>query len=774
MHKHRPNNNNQTVGFKMKYSLSAPCEVHARGVMAKALCSTFLTLVLAPAATAQTAQVPCDPATEFCVADETVDLVLQTVEVTAAAPAPAPQPTAPRPAAQTTVAAPVVTEAPAAPSVPSDSRFALRPTRVQDRTEVGRQTVDTPTAGTVIDQAELQRISSTSAETDLLLRVPGISMIRNIRIPIGGKAYTNNLVDGFTVRSQTQGAFGFLDEVNLWDAEAVEITRGPASVLYPSKAVGGTINIISREPSEEFEGQISTEVGSYGLTRAALNLAGPVGTSEVLSYSFSANALDSEGWRDRSAIERRALSAKLQWQVTPSTTLTFKAEQLSYYQEHAGRLTESQFEDDWTQAQYSNLYEDYDTTSFSSTLEHDFGAGRKLELSYGYSNIQGTDACPSGCSSTIASMRQQEFEDENHNLRLLYTQDFAAMDGRLSLGVDAFKGLSDSVTYRRSINGFSTYRNDADNDSLIDETSIAPFAQYEFSPAEDFRVSLGARWENYEIDVDDRSTYDLDGSKSYSDLVKKAGVTWEYEPNQILWASVSEGFYVPSTSATVTTANATDLPAEESLTWSAGIRGEMAGGRLGYDVGIFHTEIRGMAVSLACGGDAVICPGDPTGTYSAAAGEVRYQGLEAELRWRASDKVRLDASYTYAHNTYVDFVSTSGDFTGNTASASPDHHVNLRVSYMPTEQWSFEAEADWISSYYTNESNTDSYERPVLFNLRAQHSLNDRVSLSLAVENVLNEKYSKRVSSTEAAVPVRSYNEGYSGRTIRFGVNIAL
>lgn len=784
----------------MASTIDAAVVARLRSAMACALCTTSITLFAVPL-WAQETMPPCDPAMQDCAGATgaaigtaaEADLVLPTVEVAAqapaapkpvakaaprraapvrraAAPSPAtPSPATPSPVAPSPAAPEVVVEAPP-PSINPESRFAARPARVQDRTEIGHLSIDTPVAGTSLGAEDLELVRSTSAETDLLLRVPGVSMIRNFRIPTGGKGYTNNLIDGFSVRSQALGSVGFLDEVNLWDAERVELTRGPASVLYSSKAVGGTVNVIPRTPPDRQEGQVILEGGKNDLVRGGLNLAGPLGDSGTLGYTFSVNRLDYEGWRDRSAIERSGLSGKLVWQATPGTEVTLRAERLWLYQEHAGRLTQAQFDADWRQAQYQNLYEDSRSDMLSLGLKHRLSESSRLELSYGYSHKTGIDACPAGCSSRIATMRMVEADNTTHNLRVLYTHDLAPMDTRLSFGVDAFKSRKNDDTWSRAVNGFTPIA--LVSAYTIDETSVAPFAQAEFSPVEELRFTLGARWENYDLKVDDRSPgTNLDGSKSYSDLVTKAGLSWDFAPDQLLWASVAQGYFVPSTASTVTSANARDLPPESSLTYSIGLRGELREGALGYDVGLYHSTIRDQAISLQCAGDAVLCPGDPTGSYSVAAGKVRYRGMETQLYWRLSPQWRFDLSHTYARNSYVSFVTDTADFSGNTASASPDHHFNLRATWTPDEAWRFEAEGDWLSSYFTNDSNTDRYQRPWLVNLRANYALNDRVGLYAVVENALDVTYSKRVSATDEPVPARGYNEGYAERTFRLGLS---
>ena len=111
-------------------------------------------------------------------------------------------------------------------------------------------------------------------QRELLPRIPGVSMVRNMRIPIGGKAYTNDLMDGYAMKSATLGNTGFLDEVNTADIETIEVTRGPGSVLYSAKAIGGTINVITRDPPLAPEAGVWGDVGSYGLQRLGARAAG--------------------------------------------------------------------------------------------------------------------------------------------------------------------------------------------------------------------------------------------------------------------------------------------------------------------------------------------------------------------------------------------------------------------------------------------------------------------------------------------------------------------
>ena len=61
---------------------------------------------------------------------------------------------------------------------------------VQQRTELGRLTEYTPLSGAVVSREELEHLQLGNNLLELGKRIPGIAMIRNLRIPDGGKLYT--------------------------------------------------------------------------------------------------------------------------------------------------------------------------------------------------------------------------------------------------------------------------------------------------------------------------------------------------------------------------------------------------------------------------------------------------------------------------------------------------------------------------------------------------------------------------------------------------------
>jgi iron complex outermembrane receptor protein len=96
------------------------------------------------------------------------------------------------------------------------------------------------------------------------------------------------LLDGFRFQdpSENKGAVRtFLSNLLTGDAEQIEVLRGASSTLYGTGAIGGLINVISRQPHEPLAAFVSLEGGSAGLIQGSAGVSGRT-PSQRLTYSL--------------------------------------------------------------------------------------------------------------------------------------------------------------------------------------------------------------------------------------------------------------------------------------------------------------------------------------------------------------------------------------------------------------------------------------------------------------------------------------------------------
>lgn len=127
---------------------------------------------------------------------------------------------------------------------------------------------------------------------DLSINTPGMAITASERITIRGVGIDSlalgidpavaTYMDGY----YTRGVGPYVVN-NFWDVERIEVLRGPQGTLYGRNTAGGAVNIISKKPVQEFEGEVNLEIGneSYGVIQGMLNI--PLGDKFAWRMSAS-------------------------------------------------------------------------------------------------------------------------------------------------------------------------------------------------------------------------------------------------------------------------------------------------------------------------------------------------------------------------------------------------------------------------------------------------------------------------------------------------------
>jgi iron complex outermembrane receptor protein len=80
------------------------------------------------------------------------------------------------------------------------------------------------------------------------------------------------------------------------DVDRVEILRGPQGTLYGRNATGGTLNIVSRMPTREFEGYAMAGFGENDRIELKGAVGGPL--SDVISFRLAARSVKDDGYTE--------------------------------------------------------------------------------------------------------------------------------------------------------------------------------------------------------------------------------------------------------------------------------------------------------------------------------------------------------------------------------------------------------------------------------------------------------------------------------------------
>lgn len=163
---------------------------------------------------------------------------------------------------------------------------------------------DVPVTVSAVDEDFLKK-SGISGIEDLQNNIPALGVVANIHafsaaIRLRGIGSQGNepsiepsvgfFVDGVY---QARSGIGLSD---LADIERIEVLYGPQSTLYGKNTNAGLINVITKMPSEAFEGNIELSAGNYGLVDGRFALSGPI--TDKVAYRINGRSNVRDGFMD--------------------------------------------------------------------------------------------------------------------------------------------------------------------------------------------------------------------------------------------------------------------------------------------------------------------------------------------------------------------------------------------------------------------------------------------------------------------------------------------
>lgn len=100
--------------------------------------------------------------------------------------------------------------------------------------------------------------------------IRGVTQVNNADSPVA------IIIDGVPQNNQKQF------KQSLFDIEQIEVLKGPQGSLYGRNAIGGAINIVTKQPTNEFEGFVGGGISNGIGYRGEASLSGPIIEDKVL------------------------------------------------------------------------------------------------------------------------------------------------------------------------------------------------------------------------------------------------------------------------------------------------------------------------------------------------------------------------------------------------------------------------------------------------------------------------------------------------------------
>lgn len=567
----------------------------------------------------------------------------------------------------------------------------------------------------VVDSEEIER-RQTQSVADILRTLPGVSIIRNGGVGATTSVFirgaesdqTAALIDGVKLNDPSSPGGGFnFGHLLTGNIERIEVLRGPSSVLWGSQAIGGVINMITRQPTEELAVNLRGEYGYRDTGQLVGNIsgkAGPLSASAGAGY-FRTDGIsafsEARGGTELDGYENYGANGNFNLALSDAISIDARG----WYSE--GRVNIDGFPA--PAFAFADVNEESRTreivgyTGINAAL---FDGRFRNRLGYAYTDTRRRSIALDGPAT-------ETFVGHGRNERIEYQGIFDIAEGwQLTGGLER-----ETSRFASSSFGAAPSLGRARIDSL--------YGQIVATPAKGLTLTGGVRH-------DDHNRFG--GATTFG----ASGVFAPGEGNTTFRASYAEGYKAPSLFQLQSDFGNQQLQPERSKGWDAGITQSLVEGRLQASATYFRRNSSDLIIFVSCVAPLTgICANRPSGTYDNVA-RARAEGVEIGLTMQPVDALRLQANYTYTDATNR---SPGNANFGRQLVRRPQHSMTALIDY----RWGFGLETGvtltHVGANFDNANNSRKVEGYVLADLRASFPLTERIDFYGRVENLFDERY---------------------------------
>ena len=202
-------------------------------------------------------------------------------------------------------------------------KIVVTPSRIEESSgDVGR-TVDVVTSKD-IEKSGAQDLAGvlTNLTSVDISNYGGPNATKSIRMRGSTAAQVLVLMDGRPINNPRDGEVD-LSSIPLDNISRVEVMHGPGSSLYGSSAMGGVINIITKNPPKE--GQKTELYSSFGTARTYVERMLYGAKVSKLGFLVSGGYQSSEGFRENSELSAKDCNIKLGYELNEENNVNFNS-----------------------------------------------------------------------------------------------------------------------------------------------------------------------------------------------------------------------------------------------------------------------------------------------------------------------------------------------------------------------------------------------------------------------------------------------------------------
>ena len=494
------------------------------------------------------------------------------------------------------------------------------------------------------------------------------------------------------------------------DIDQVEVLRGPQGTLHGASALAGLISLRSSQPTDTAFTELSGTLGNYGDRRVSFIDSRPL--SSELAYRFAISTTQHNGYikntflqrSDTNNIDENTIRGRLRWSAGDHTTdiglFNFDAANGfdAFSLDNTRRTLSDQPGQDRQDStavwlRHARSIGDIDLTIQANTVQSDTLYSYDEDWSY-----QGI-APDWEYSSFDAYQRSYDANELDIKLQRQIGDDHAITLGAYLRSNE--ERLARTYTYLPGPFG-----------SHYDTDYKAIYGQWDAAVNTNLVIQAGLRFE--ERDARYRDSEALSNGDNDDFWGGKLALLWAVNDEHRVYLSLSKGYRAGGVNtnvlASIPAAETADqrallssqqvFGAEDLWNLELGLRSQWPQRQLSWFTTLFamqrdNQQVKGSLMLPRADGSTNFID------YINNAAEGTSEGLETELKWQATDQLKIQAALGLLWSEFDTYTNAEGvDLAGREQAQAPTYQYSLSADWQWSTQWTLRVEMDGRDSYY--------------------------------------------------------------------------
>lgn len=591
--------------------------------------------------------------------------------------------------------------------------------------------------------------------TSTLNAIPGVTMqqgnLNTNRITIRGigarSQFSTNRIKAYFDNIPITNAEGesVIEDIDIETLGSITILKGPNNSIYGS-GLGGVILLKSKNINQSFA-KTTSQFGSFGLWRQNLSAGFQ---NENSHFIVNYNHLESDGFRDNSNYNRDAFNISGSTKINDKSKLSFISIFTKLKAFIPSSINQTDFDNNpevaaanWAQAQG---FESYNKAIFGLNYEVNFSENWHWSSSVfgNYKNAYEPrpfnildDKTKNIGLRSIATLQTHlgafattfnigtEIVTEDYTF-ILFENLFQSQPGNGSIEGDAFAKMNQKRTY---VNAF-----------VNQETNIHDKLFLEFG------MSLNNTSYNQKDVFENAENNHRERFSFKTTFTPRIGASYKLNERINLFASVSNGFSVPSVAETLTPEGQinTNLKPERGWNYEVGLKSQLFNTNFYAEITLYSLQIENLLVARRVAEDQFV---------GINAGESSHKGAEISLKYNTAISKQIDIypyfSGSFNRFKFNDFVDGDNDFSGNKLTGAPNYQWQTGIDLQTAFGFLFNFSILNVGEIPLNDANTLFSDSYAVTNSKAQYQFKFlkvfTAEITAGINNLFDKKYAASI-----------------------------